>query len=337
MLHFLRGLFVIISAVLGWHIERILSVNSTGIYGLIIGIILAAFLVLIELWFTKKFIGIISIIILGLIFGFIVAYLFTTVIFMMPGLKATAEKSTEFKDWLQFSITFLFCFLTIIAVIRIKDDFKFVLPFVELSPTHKTGRPWILDTSVIIDGRIAGLLETLAVDSQIVIPKFMLKELQNVADSSDKLKRIRGRYGLDVLEQIRKNKKIDIRIDEAEFSYIDDTDQKLIKLTQSLNGHLVTNDFNLSKVAKLQGLGVVNINELANALKLVVLPGETLEIKIARAGEEPNQGVGYLPDGTMVVVEGAHQRIGQKVTVSVTSALQTAAGKMIFGALFRRQ
>ena len=336
MLHFLRGLFVIISAVLGWHIERILSVNSTGIYGLIIGIILAAFLVLVELWFTKKFIGIISIIILGLIFGFIVAYLFTTVIFMMPGLKATAEKSGEFKDWLQFSITFLFCFLTVIAIIRIKDDFKFVLPFVELSPTHKTGRPWILDTSVIIDGRIAGLLETLAVDSQIVIPKFMLQELQNVADSSDKLKRIRGRYGLDVLEQIRKNKKIDIRIDEAEFSYIEETDNKLIKLTQSLNGHLVTNDFNLSKVAKLQGLAVININELANAVKLVVLPGETLEIKIVRAGEEPNQGVGYLPDGTMVVVEGAHQRIGQKVTVSVTSALQTASGKMIFGSLFRR-
>jgi uncharacterized protein YacL len=336
MLHLLRALFVIISGVVGWHLERILSVNNTGIYGLVIGIILATLFVFIELWFTKKFIGMISIVILGLIFGFIVSYLFTTVIFMLPGLKETVEKSTEFKDWLQFSITFLFCFLTVIAIIRIKDDFKFVLPFVELSPTHKTGRPWILDTSVIIDGRIAGLLETLAIDSQIVIPKFMLKELQNVADSSDKLKRIRGRYGLDVLEQIRKNKKIDIRIDEAEFSYIDDTDQKLIKLTQSLNGHLVTNDFNLSKVAKLQGLAVININELANAVKMVVLPGEFLEIKIARAGEEPNQGVGYMPDGTMVVVQGAHQRIGQKVTVSVTSALQTAAGKMIFGSLFRR-
>lgn len=334
MLHFLRVLFVIISGVVGWHIEKTLT--GGDIYGLVIGIILAIVFVLIEMWFTKKFIGMISIVILGLIFGFIVAYLFTSVIFMLPGIKATVEKSGEFKDWLQFSITFLFCFLTVIAIIRIKDDFKFVLPFVELSPTHKTGRPWILDTSVIIDGRIAGLLETLAIDSQIVIPKFMLQELQNVADSSDRLKRIRGRYGLDVLEQIRKNKKIDIRIDEAEFSYIEETDQKLIKLTQSLNGHLVTNDFNLSKVAKLQGLAVININELANAVKIVVLPGETLEIKIVRAGEEPNQGVGYLPDGTMVVVEGAHQRIGQKVIVSVTSALQTAAGKMIFGSLFRR-
>ncbi|MFH0888362.1 MAG: PIN domain-containing protein [Planctomycetota bacterium] len=336
MLHFLRVLFVIISGLIGWHIEKILAIDNTGIYGLVIGIILATIFVLIEMWFTKKFIGIISIVILGLIFGFIVAYLFTTVIFMLPGIKATVEKSGEFRDWLQFSITFLFCFLTVIAIIRIKDDFKFVLPFVELSPTHKTGKPWILDTSVIIDGRIAGLLETLAIDSQIVIPKFMLQELQNVADSSDKLKRIRGRYGLDVLEQIRKNKKIDIRIDEAEFSYIEETDNKLIKLTQSLNGHLVTNDFNLSKVAKLQGLAVININELANSVKLVVLPGEYLEIKIVRAGEEPNQGVGYLPDGTMVVVEGAHQRIGQKITVSVTSALQTAAGKMIFGSFSRR-
>jgi uncharacterized protein YacL len=336
MLYVLRALFVIISGVIGWHINHLFSVDSTGIYGIIIGVVFATFFILIELWFTKRFIAIASIVIFGLIFGFIVAYLFTTVIFMLPWLKTTTEKSPEFRDWLQFSITFLFCFLTVIAIIRIKDDFKFVLPFVELSPTHKTGRPWILDTSVIIDGRISGLLETLAIDSQIVIPKFILQELQNVADSSDKLKRIRGRYGLDVLEQIRKNKKIDIRIDEAEFSYIEETDQKLIKLAQSLNGHLVTNDFNLSKVAKLQELEVININELANTLKLVVLPGEPLEIKIVRPGEEPNQGVGYLPDGTMVVVQGAHQRIGQKVTVSVTSALQTAAGKMIFGSLFRR-
>jgi uncharacterized protein YacL len=335
MLHLLRLIFIAISGAIGWHIERILSTDSSGIYGFVIGIILATVVVLIELWFTKKFIGIISVVILGLIFGFIVAYLFTTVIFMLPGLKATAEKSNEFRNWLQFSITFLFCFITVIAIIRIKDDFKFVLPFVELSPMHKTGKPWILDTSVIIDGRIAGLLEILAVDSQIVIPKFMLKELQNVADSSDKLKRIRGRYGLDVLEQIRKNKKIDIRIDEAEFDYIEETDHKLIKLTQSLNGHLVTNDFNLNKIAKLQGLPVININELANAVKMVVLPGESLEIKIVRAGEEPNQGVGYLPDGTMVVVQGAQQRIGQKINISVTSALQTAAGKMIFGTLYR--
>jgi uncharacterized protein YacL len=135
---------------------------------------------------------------------------------------------------------------------------------------------------------------------------------------------------------LRKNKKIDIRIDEAEFPYIEQTDQKLIKLAQGLNGYLVTNDFNLNKASKLQGIEVININDLSNALRPVVLPGELLEIKILRPGEEPNQGVGYLQDGTMVVVEGGQHRIGQKVTINVTSVLQTSAGKMIFGSFPRR-
>ncbi|MDI6733603.1 MAG: TRAM domain-containing protein [Planctomycetota bacterium] len=328
MLHVLRALFIIISGVIGWNI-------SGTVVGVIIGILLSTFFILIELWFTRKFIAIISIVIFGLIFGFIVAYLFTTVIFMLDWVKDIAEKEKDFKQLFQFSITVLFSFITVIAIIRSKDDFKFVIPFIEFSPTHKAGKPWIIDTSVIIDGRIASIIETLAIDSPIIIPKFILEELQNVADSSDKLKRIRGRYGLDILDQMRKNKKLEIQIDEAEFPYIKETDQKLIKLTQSLNGLLVSNDFNLTKVAKLQGLDVINVNELANLLRPVFLPGETMEVKISRAGEEPNQGVGYLQDGTMVVVEGGHRSIGQRVTVTVTTVLQTAAGKMIFGSLQR--
>lgn len=330
MLHILRALFVIISGVIGWNI------SGGTIIGVLIAVLLASLFILIELWFTRRFIAIISIVIFGLIFGFIVAYLFTSVAFMLPWIKEMIKQLPEFENWFQVSVTFLFSFLTVIAIIRSKDDFKFVIPFVELSPTHKMGTPWVIDTSVIIDGRIANVLETLTIDSQIVIPRFILQELQNIADSSDKLKRIRGKYGLDVLEQLRKNKKIDIRIDEAEFPYIAEADQKLVKLAQSLNGHLVTNDFNLNKVAKLQGLEIINVNELANALKPVVLPGETLEIKVIRAGEEANQGVGYLQDGTMVVIEGAHHRIGQRVTVSVTSVIQTMAGKMIFGSLFTK-
>jgi len=329
MLHVLRALFIATSGLIGWNI-------SGTITGVIIGVSLATFFTLIELWFTRRFIATISIVMFGLIFGFIVSYLFTSVAFMLDWVKDMAAKSPEFALWFPFSITFLFCFITVIAIIRSKDDFKFVIPFVELSPTHKSGKPWIVDTSVIIDGRISNVLEAMAIDSPLIIPKFILEELQAVADSSDKSKRTRGKYGLDVLELIRKNKKLEIRIDEAEFPYIKETDMKLIKLAQSLNGHLVTNDFNLNKVAKLQGLEVININELSNALKPVVLPGETLEIKILKQGEEPKQGVGYLQDGTMVVVEGASHRIGQKVTVAVTSALQTAAGKMIFGELERR-
>ncbi|MEW6025955.1 MAG: TRAM domain-containing protein [Planctomycetota bacterium] len=334
MLHILRALFIIVSGVIGWNIA--VASGSGAATGVIIGILLAAFFVLIELWFTRRFIATISIVMFGLIFGFIVAYLFTRIAFMLDWVRDMAASSKEFEMWFQFSITFLFSFITVIAIIRSKDDFKFVIPFVELSPSHKTGKPWIVDTSVIIDGRIASILEVMAIDSPLIVPKFVLEELQRVADSSDKSKRTRGKYGLDILEQIRKNKKLEIRIDEAEFPYIRETDMKLVKLSQSLNGHLVTNDFNLNKVAQLQGLKVININELSNALKPVVLPGETIEIKILKPGEEPKQGVGYLQDGTMVVVEGASHRIGQKVTVAVTSALQTAAGKMIFGEMERR-
>jgi len=336
MLYVLRVIFIIVSGIIGWHIDRLMSTASSGITGAVIAVALATLFAAVEIWFTRKYIAIISIVIFGLIFGFIVSYLFTSVIFMLPWFKTMINDVPGFGDGFQIAVTFLFSFLTVIAIIRSKDDFKFVIPFVELSPTHKTGKPWIMDTSVIIDGRIAGILETLAIDSQVVVPKFILQELQTVADSSDKSKRVRGKYGLEVLEQMRKNKKINIIIDEAEFPYIAETDQKLVKLAQSLNGYLVTNDYNLNKVAKLQGLNVVNVNELANALKPVLLPGESVEVKILRAGEEPNQGVGYMPDGTMVVVEGAQNRIGQKVTVAVTSAIQTAAGKMIFGAIAKR-
>jgi uncharacterized protein YacL len=329
MLHILRILFIATSGLIGWNVSE----NVTGV---IIGLALATFFALIELWFTRRFIATISIVMFGLIFGFIMAYFFIRVAFMLDWVKDMAVKLPEFALWFPFSTTFLFSFITVIAIIRSKDDFKFIIPFIELSPSHKSGKPWIIDTSVIIDGRISSILETMTIDSPLIVPKFVLEELQKVADSADKSKRTRGKYGLDILEKIRKNKKLEIRIDEAEFPYIKETDIKLIKLSQSLNGHLVTNDFNLNKVAKLQGLEVININELSNALKPVVLPGETIEIKIIKPGEEPKQGVGYLQDGTMVVVEGAHHRIGQKVSVSVTSALQTAAGKMIFGELERR-
>ncbi|MBI5779659.1 MAG: TRAM domain-containing protein [Planctomycetes bacterium] len=329
MLYVLRALFIATSGLIGWNI-------SGNFIGVIVGVLLSTLFVLIELWFTRRFIATISIVIFGLIFGFIVSYLFTNVVFMLGWTEIMAKDLPDFKFWFQFSITFLFSFITVIAIIRSKDDFKFVIPFVELSPSHKSGKPWIVDTSVIIDGRIASILEAMAIDSPLIVPKFVLEELQKVADSSDKSKRTRGKYGLDVLDQIRKNKRLDIRIDEAEFPYIKETDMKLVKLSQSLNGHLVTNDFNLNKVAKLQGLEVININELSNALKPVVLPGEIIELKILKPGEEPKQGVGYLQDGTMVVVEGAQHRIGQKVMVTVTSALQTAAGKMIFGELERR-
>jgi len=189
----------------------------------------------------------------------------------------------------------------------------------------------ILDTSVIIDGRIADICDTSFVDGALVIPQFVLRELQLVADSADSLKRNRGRRGLDVLQRIQKMANIEVQIVEDDFPHIREVDMKLIELAKKYGGKIVTNDFNLNKVAQLHGVDVLNINELTNALKPIVLPGEVMRVFILKEGKEYNQGVAYLDDGTMVVVDNAKRMISKTVDISVTSVLQTTAGKMIFG------
>jgi uncharacterized protein YacL len=189
----------------------------------------------------------------------------------------------------------------------------------------------ILDTSVIIDGRVADLCETGFMDGTLVIPQFVLKELQLVADSSDSMKRNRGRRGLDILQKVQKMSGVEVVISDVDFPEVKEVDLKLIELGRSLQGKIVTNDFNLNKVAQLRGVEVLNINELANSLKPVVLPGETMKVFILKEGKEYNQGVAYLDDGTMVVVDNARSMIGKTIDVVVTSVLQTTAGKMIFG------
>jgi uncharacterized protein YacL len=188
----------------------------------------------------------------------------------------------------------------------------------------------ILDTSVIIDGRIADVCETGFIEGVLGIPRFVLKELQQVADSQDPLKRNRGRRGLEVLNKIQKRSNLKVQIIETDYPEIVDVDAKLIKLAKSLDARIITNDYNLNKVAELEGAAVLNINELAEALKPVVLPGEQMSIFIVKEGKEPGQGVAYLDDGTMVVVDKGYDYIGQKVNVAVTSVLQTSAGRMIF-------
>jgi uncharacterized protein YacL len=189
----------------------------------------------------------------------------------------------------------------------------------------------ILDTSVIIDGRIADIAETGFLDGVLVIPQFVLRELQLVADSADSLKRNRGRRGLDILQRIQKIATLQVQIVEDDFPSIRDVDMKLIELAKVLEAKIVTNDFNLNKVAQLQGVEVLNINELANSLKPIVLPGEAMHVFILKEGKEYNQGVAYLDDGTMVVVDNARKMIGKTIDIAVTSVLQTTAGKMIFG------
>ncbi len=189
----------------------------------------------------------------------------------------------------------------------------------------------ILDTSVIIDGRIADVCDTSFIDGTLIIPQFVLRELQLVADSSDPLKRNRGRRGLDILQRMQKMSNITVQIVEEDFPQLREVDLKLIELARAYEGKIVTNDFNLNKVAQLQGVPVLNINDLANALKPVVLPGEIMRVFILKEGKEYNQGVAYLDDGTMVVVDNAKKMISKTIDISVTSVLQTTAGKMIFG------
>jgi uncharacterized protein YacL len=226
------------------------------------------------------------------------------------------------------------CYFTISIVMRTKDDFRFVVPYVEFAKQTKGSRPLVLDTSAIVDGRIADLCESRLFDAPVVVPRFVLNELQLIADSADKLKRNRGRRGLDVLKKMQTSTVVDVEIDESTAAEIEEAkgvDQKLLLFTKVHNGRLATTDYNLTKVAQVRGVDVVNINDLANSLKVVALPGETMRVRIVKPGEEADQGIGYLDDGTMIVVEGGRNKIGKDIILSVTSSLQTSAGKMIFG------
>ena len=217
--------------------------------------------------------------------------------------------------------------------LQTKDDFRFIIPYVEFAKEVKGLKPYVLDTSVVIDGRIADIVETRVIDNQLIMPQFVIAELQAIADSNDKLKRNRGRRGLDILNRLRSDPKVDLMIydrDLPEFAG-QPVDQQLVLLAKHLEGKVVTNDYNLNKVAKLHNVGVINLNDIANSLKPVFLPGEEIEVRIVKAGEEAGQGVGYLEDGTMVVIEGGRDHISQQVMAVVTSVLQTSAGRMVFG------
>jgi uncharacterized protein YacL len=239
---------------------------------------------------------------------------------------------------LRLLITVLCCYVSVSLLLQTKDEFRFIIPYVEFSKQVKGARPLVLDTSVIIDGRIADICDTRFIDTKLIVPRFVLQELQSIADSSDKLKRNRGRRGLEMLKRMQNNPKVELQMHEGNIPEMRDVhkvDERLVILAKALGARVVTNDFNLNRVAQLQGVEVINLNELSNALKSVALPGEVLALRLVRQGEQIGQGVGYLDDGTMVVVEQGRPYIGQDVVTTVTSVLQTPAGRMIFGRIDR--
>jgi len=225
----------------------------------------------------------------------------------------------------------LYIKMALLVIIGIWASFGYLEGFLpKVSSQKKHDAPIILDTSAIIDGRVVDVAETGVFSGALIIPDFVLDELQNVADASDHLKRSRGRRGLDMLKRLERSQKVEIKIVKSHLQGKEDVDQKLLIMAEANQGKLLSTDFNLEQVAGIRGIPVINLNNLANALKTVVLPGENLRIKILRAGEEAGQGIGYLDDGTMVVVDQAKTRINETVNVNVTSNLQTSAGRMIF-------
>ncbi|MBV8205889.1 MAG: TRAM domain-containing protein, partial [Acidobacteria bacterium] len=317
-----RVLFLIILATVCYHLQPF---GLKPPYAVGAGVLLALLVVLFEsrlrLVSLRRLIGAA----IGSILGIIGAYLFSLVIH-------SSIPTGNTQHFFELFVMLLMAYVGLIVGAN-KGDLLNLSALGGVFGGEKQGRKSckILDTSVIIDGRIADIAETGFLDGVIVIPQFVLRELQLVADSADSLKRNRGRRGLDVLQRIQKISRLTVQIVEDDFPSVRDVDMKLIELAKQYESKIITNDFNLNKVAQLQGVEVLNINELANSLKPIVLPGEIMKVFVLKEGKEYNQGVAYLDDGTMVVVDNARRMIGRNVDIAVTSVLQTTAGKMIFG------
>ena len=260
----------------------------------------------------------------GLLLGTVVALLIDK-----SGLFINAEENVR---WLiRLGLFLSFGYIGIILAMRSnKEDFSLIIPYVRFSPQNKPDNLLLLDTSVIIDGRIADMIEAHFIEGLIVVPRFVLREIQAVADSSDSIKRSRGRRGLEMLNRIQRNTNIEVRIHDGDFPDEKEVDTKLVRLARNLNARLYTNDYNLAKVAELQKVSYLNLHEVAKCLKVILLPGEILRLKVVREGKDKGQGIGYLPDGTMVVVTNGQQHIGQQAEVMVQSLLQTGAGIIVF-------
>ena len=341
VLHILRALFVLLMAAAGYSYLRLSWLTMA------IGLSLAVVFLSIDILSPRKKLTIFAGTFFGIIIGIVLAYALSFAVEMVVDQAMSISYGTIApragldrlrNDLIQFvtiCIGIVCCYLSVSFILQTKDDFRFIIPYVEFSKQTKGPRSILLDTSVLIDGRITDVAMTGIIESQLVVPRFILDELQTLADSADNLKRNRGRRGLDVLGKLRQAKRAEVVLYEAshETESEKDVDQKLMSLAKELNARVLSNDYNLGKVAALRGVDVININDLSSALKPVVLPGERMTVRIVKPGEEAGQGVGYLEDGTMVVVEHGRQHLSEDVEFVVTRALQTSAGRMIFGRL----
>lgn len=341
VLQILRAVFVLLMTAVGWlFIKESILFGPNGWLAPAVAMVIAVSLICADILAPRRKLALFSGTVFGLFVGIIVAYALTQITPLLID-QYNAMLDEPLKEPVQAQISrfinlFIFVttsYLAISFVLQTKDDFRFIIPYVEFSKQTKGARQILLDTSVLIDGRIADVISTGIIESQLVVPRFVINELQTIADSADKLKRNRGRRGLDTVADLKANPRADI-VDYDTSARHDPklpVDDLLMLVAKDINARILTNDFNLNKVATLRGVDVINLNELVNALKPVVLPGEKMVVRIVKAGEEAGQGVGYLDDGTMVVVEQARNHINEEVEFTVTNMRQTSAGKMIFG------
>lgn len=343
MLWAIRGSFIAIMIGVGYIAFDHFTSRAKGNAGdlrtsiqVFVGILALSILVVAtDILARQKDITTISAVYFGLLMGLLLGNLFCVA--LDPFVPASWNTGGEFPERVKvvrLILTLICCYLSISVLLQTKGEFRFIIPYVEFSKQIKGAKPLVLDTSVIIDGRIADVCDTRFIDTKLIVPRFVLQELQAVADSSDKMKRNRGRRGLDMLKRMQANVKIDLQIHETNMPELRDVtkvDERLVVMAKAIGARVVTNDYNLNQIAQLQGVEVINLNELANSLKSVALPGEVMAIRLVKAGDQPGQGVGYLENGTMVVVEQGKQHLGQDVQITVTSVLQTPAGRMLFG------
>ncbi|MCH2114591.1 MAG: PIN domain-containing protein [Pirellulales bacterium] len=328
----LRCVFVLVAAGIGFQVisSEELSRDAAYIPWVVVGglLLLSGGVIAIDCVAGRKRLDTITSVYFGLLIGMLLTYVLQ--IALSPVLP---EASSIEAEWIPTVLGMVLCYACISVLMQTKDDFRFIIPYVEFAKEIKGLKPYVLDTSVVIDGRLADVVETRVVDNQLVMPQFVISELQAIADSSDRLRRSRGRRGLDILNRLRSDPKVELVVYNRELPQFSGqaVDLKLVLLAKHLDGKIVTNDYNLNKVAQLHEVDVINLNDLSNALKPIFLPGEKLEVRVIKPGEEQGQGVGYLEDGTMVVIEGGCEYVNMNIFVNVTSVLQTSAGRMVFG------
>ena len=343
VLHFIRAVFLLTVLALTFSAATGTDMRSLGegwklTLFMVAPLVMGMVVVTIDLFWQRKNLRQISGLFFGLLAGLAIAFVLGSVVDLVAGIfpGSSGVGTVRAVNLIKALVGATSVFLCVSFVMQTRDDFRFIIPYVEFAKQTKGARPILLDTSVIIDGRVCDMAETGVLENQLLVPRFVLTELHAVADSADKLRRNRGRRGLDVLKRMQSSDKIDLTVLDLRSERDVEgagVDNKLVALARKLGGRVMTNDYSLNKVAQLAGVDVVNINDLANALKTILLPGERIQVKLIKPGEESAQGVGYLDDGTMVVVEQGREHVGRQVGIVVTSVLQTSAGRLVFGRL----